>query len=130
MCDRIKIGQRIKEARINLGLTQEQLGFTIGVNKSTIQRYETGKITKIKLPVIESIAKALLVNPEWITLHSNNKEISPVLTPSEVDPDMFVLRMYKQLDTEDKAEIRGEMKQMLKADKYSNDKKDTKLKHA
>lgn len=43
---------------------------------------------------------------------------------------MFVLHMYKQLDTEDKAEIRGEMKQMLKADKYNDKKKETELKHA
>lgn len=128
MCDRMKIGERIKNARKNLGFTQEQLGLLIGVNKSTIQRYETGKIDKLKLPVIQSIAKALAVNPEWITLHSDKKDTSP--PPSEIDPDMFVLDMYKQLDPEDKAEIRGEIKQMLKADKYSNSKKDTELKHA
>lgn len=116
MCDRIKTGERIKEARENLGFTQEQLGQKIGVNKSTIQRYETGKINKLKLPVIQSIAKALLVNPEWLTLQSEKREA--ITSPSDVDPDMFVLYMYKKLDAEDRAEIRGEMKQMLKAEKY------------
>ena len=118
MCDRIKIGERIKEARENLGFTQEQLGKVIGVNKSTIQRYETGKINKLKLPVIQAIAKTLLVNPDWITLHSENKEIS--VAAANGDPDMFVLQMYKQLDAEDKAEIRGEIKQMLKSHKYNH----------
>lgn len=34
--------------------------------------------------------------------------------------DFKLLQMYNQLDVEDKAEIRGEMKQMLKSSKYSN----------
>lgn len=76
MCNLLKIGERIKEARKDLGFTQEQLGSAVGVNKSTIQRYETGQIEKLKLPVIESIAKALFVNPDWITLHSNEKKLS------------------------------------------------------
>lgn len=129
MCNLLKIGERIKEARKDLGYTQEQLGSAIGVNKSTIQRYETGQIEKIKLPVIESIAKALCVNPDWITLHSEKKELYDIPSPSEVDPDQFILYMYKKLDIEDKAEIRGEMKQMLKSDKYSDNKKDTELRH-
>ncbi len=119
VCDRVKIGQRIKETRIENGFTQDTLGKLIGVNKSTIQRYENGKIDKIKLPVIQSIATALCVNPAWITFHSEEKYLTPVVQPSDdVDPDLFILYMYKQLDTEDKAEIRGEMKQMLKAEKY------------
>lgn len=129
MCNLLKIGERIKEARKDLGYTQEQLGSAIGVNKSTIQRYETGQIEKIKLPVIESIAKALCVNPDWITLHSEKKELYDIPSPSEVDPDQFILYMYKKLDIEDKAEIRGEMKQMLKSDKYSDNKKDTELRN-
>ncbi len=36
------------------------------LNKSTIQRYETGKITKIKVPVIHAIAKQLNVDPNWL----------------------------------------------------------------
>lgn len=128
MCNLLKIGERIKEARNDLGFTQEQLGSAIGVNKSTIQRYETGQIKKLKLPVIESIAKALCVNPDWITLHSNQKKLPSISSPSQVDPDMYILHIYKQLDSDDKAEIRGEMKQMLKADKYNKEKTD--LKHA
>lgn len=116
MCNHLKIGERIKQAREDLGFTQEQLGEIIGVNKSTIQRYETGKIKKLKLPVIQSIAQALLVNPDWLTFHSNKKQTIP--SPSEIDPDALAIKMYKQLDSDDKAEIRGEMKQMLKADKY------------
>lgn len=33
-----------------------------------------------------------------------------------------MLDLYRQLDTEDKAEMRGELKRILRSDKYSNKK--------
>lgn len=71
----LEIGERIKEARELRRLTQEQLGNALGMNKSTIQRYETGQISKIKIPVLESIAKALNVNPNWLALKSEDMTI-------------------------------------------------------
>lgn len=68
MKDIIEIGRRIKKSREEKGLTQEELGLLLGLNKSTIQRYETGKISRIKLPVLESIAEELGVNPEYLAL--------------------------------------------------------------
>jgi repressor LexA len=47
-------------------MTMDEVAQKVGVAKSTIQRYETGQIGKVKLPVIESIAAALLVNPDWL----------------------------------------------------------------
>lgn|GEM_PF-2959491 len=67
MADNVLIGERIKLIREEKGITQEELAKTLGLNKSTIQRYETAKIDKIKLPVIDAIASKLNVNPEWLT---------------------------------------------------------------
>lgn len=61
-----EIGLRIADRRGELGLTMDEVAKKIGVAKSTIQRYEKGQIQKIKLPVIESIATALFVNPDWL----------------------------------------------------------------
>lgn len=61
------IGERIKQLREEKGITQEELAKSLGMNKSTIQRYETAKIDKIKLPVIDAIASKLNVAPEWLT---------------------------------------------------------------
>lgn len=63
---RCMMGMRIREKREELNLTQTELGAALGLNKSTIQRYETGKITKIKLPVINAIAEYLNVDPAWL----------------------------------------------------------------
>lgn len=117
--DASKIGARIKATREELGYTQKDLAEELGFNKSTIQRYESGGIKKIKIPVIQAIAATLNVNPEWLLYKSDKKEPN-IPSPVDVDPDMFILYMYKRLDTEDRAEIRGEMKQMLKSAKYAD----------
>lgn len=80
MADPIEIGKRIKYARELKDITQEQLGNEIGLNKSTIQRYETGQVSKIKIPVLESIAKSLNVKPEWLALKSDD-----ISTPQNID---------------------------------------------
>ena len=79
MTEPIKIGRRIKERREELGLTQEQLGNKLWLNKSTIQRYENGKIKTIKLPVIQSIAESLSVNPDWIIGKTDIKTVNNVI---------------------------------------------------
>lgn len=68
----IEIGIRIADRRAALGLTMDEVAQRIGVAKSTIQRYEKGQIQKIKLPVIESIASVLGVNPDWIIGNTDN----------------------------------------------------------
>lgn len=199
------IGNRIKERREELDITQEQLAMALGLNKSTVQRYETGQVKKIKIPILHSIAKFLDVNPDWLVLKTdvqteyrdsdslassgcwgsdelnsarqraleiwNRKGLSVDLLEqsfgvslSTFNPwckgygnffndkipelakflgvsldyligwadlespnnEMFHIpedegiMLYYQLDDNDKAEIRGEMKHMLKANKYKN----------
>ncbi len=60
------VGKRIETRRKQLGLTLDDIAQEIGVARSTIQRYETGSIQTIKLPVIEAIADMMSVNPAWL----------------------------------------------------------------
>lgn len=61
-----EIGKRIKSRRLYLNLTLKEVAEKVGVASSTIQRYENGSISQCKLPVLESIAKVLNVNPVWL----------------------------------------------------------------
>lgn len=72
MSREMEIGNRIRDSREKRGLTQEELGLFLGLNKSTIQRYETGKISRIKLPVLEAMAEELGVNPEYLALKTDD----------------------------------------------------------
>lgn len=42
------IGNKIKAARIARGMTQEELGKHLGVQKSAIAKYESGRVVNIK----------------------------------------------------------------------------------
>ena len=61
-----EIGFRIKQRREELGLTLEDIASSVKVARSTIQRYETGSISRPKLPVLYSISQALRVSPDWL----------------------------------------------------------------
>ena len=78
----IEIGKRIKQAREEKGMSQEELGNELGLNKSSIQRYESGQVQRIKLPILENMAKILNVNPSWLVLKSNSPE--PYKEPSNI----------------------------------------------
>ena len=69
----IKIGKRIQARRKELNLTQEVIANRLSLNKSTIARYESGAVEKIKLPVIQAMAQILDVNPDWLALKTDKK---------------------------------------------------------
>lgn len=73
--DNKQIGYRIKNRRKDLKFTLQEIADVVGVASSTIQRYESGRIAQLKLPVLESIAKAINVNPVWLV-----KEDAPMET--------------------------------------------------
>lgn len=62
----MNIGDRIKEKRLANNMTLEELGKKADVNKATIQRYESGKITNIPSDRIERISEALSVSPSYL----------------------------------------------------------------
>ena len=80
-----EIGCRIYDLRIQRDLTLDEIASKVGVAKSTIQRYEKGNITKIKLPVIESIAYVLRVNPNWLIGNVDDPSLSGAL-PDNIIP--------------------------------------------
>ena len=64
---RTLIGKRIKDRRKQLGLTQSELGERLGINQSTINRYERGTIENDKMIILSPLAEALHVPVEWLT---------------------------------------------------------------
>lgn len=66
--------EKIKLRRLELGLSYQELSDLTGINKSTLQRYETGFIKKVPINQVQIIAKALNVTPGYLMGWENNKE--------------------------------------------------------
>lgn len=79
------VGEKIRKARKNMGLTMEELSVKVGVKRATISRYESGNIS-VSIPMLHKIAKALDISPlELMDLsYLDEPEVVPVPTLGEV----------------------------------------------
>ena len=60
------IGDRIKQARIALGYSAEQVAAFLHVSPATVYRYENGDISKLPSKFIKPLAEYLCVSPSWL----------------------------------------------------------------
>lgn len=60
------MGERIKYLRESIGMTQDELGEKIGVQKSAIVKYEKGKVENIKRSAIKTMAEIFNVSPCYL----------------------------------------------------------------
>lgn len=68
----MNMGERIKQLRLQKGLTQEELGKYIGVQKSAVRKYEKGSVTNLKRSSIETLAKLFNVTPSYLMCIDDN----------------------------------------------------------
>lgn len=66
------VGMRIRECRVRMGITQEELALKLFVKKSTISAYENNK-TDIKCSMLIDIARTLNVSSSYLLEGTVNK---------------------------------------------------------
>lgn len=59
-------GERIKKLRKEKGLTQQQLGEMLGVQKSAIAKYENGRVPNLKKETLSRLAEIFNVTPNYL----------------------------------------------------------------
>lgn len=103
----MEIGQKIKEARLLKGLTQEELGKIVGVQKSAIAKYENGRVVNIKRSTLQKLAIALDLRGSDLIITNSPKEAATlhakVLTDNEL---MLSIEQYYTLSDEKKKMVR------------------------
>lgn len=104
----MEFGQKIRNARIAKGLTQQELGDMVGVQKSAIAKYENGKVVNIKRSTMQKIASALNMRPsELIFEEDSPEEIADfhvrILTDIEL---VEALKDYYKLSSENQKIVR------------------------
>ena len=93
--------ERIKNRRLALELSYQDLSDATGISKSTLQRYETGFIKKVPINQMEVLAKALHVTPAYLMGWENSSPTPLSLTQQEETH----IKKYRQLDADGKEEI-------------------------
>jgi transcriptional regulator with XRE-family HTH domain len=61
-----EIARRVKDRRIELGLSYSDMVTLCGYSKSTWQRYESGAIENMPMSILPTLARALHVTPAWL----------------------------------------------------------------
>ena len=97
------IGSRAKQRRLELGLNQQYVAEKMDVNKSTIQRYETGSIDNTKKLVLEGLADALHVSAEWL-----KGETEEYITDISDEKDLQLQDLFGRLTCMEQEELKDE----------------------
>lgn len=124
----LMVERNLKQKDI-LNLTQELCEkYDVKFNKSDISQYVSGK-TEPNQDKLFILSEALNVNVAWlmgfdVPMKNSNSTSSHnnTLTIEYSSSTLEMIKMYEELDIEDRAEIRGTIKGMLKAEKYSMSK--------
>ena len=100
------IGMKIKQVRMDKGMTQEELGEILGVQKSAVAKYENGRVVNIKRSTLKKIAEVLNISPfelvydeETLRMQKENDTLADITMRMRRDADFF--SVVKELHTLD-----------------------------
>lgn len=123
-------GDRIKQRRLELGLSADDLANKIGKSRATIYRYENGDIENMPTPILEPLAKALDTTPA--DLMGWNESSSPLVIDYQ-KPDQEgcyqriseytarFLDLYNQLSSTNKEKVVSYTKGLLSTQQMEED---------
>lgn len=111
----MEVGKLIKDARIAKGLTQEELGKIVGVQKSAIAKYENGRVVNIKRSTLQKLAEALNLKGSDLIIGSNPKEAAELSAKVLIDSDLReIVELYSSLNKEDKDTVKDLIRRLSK----------------
>ena len=97
-------GERIKQLRLERNLSQEELGAKVGVQKSAINKYETGVVINLKRGMIAKLADALGVTPAYMMGWEDDQSAND-LTLDELS----IIKSYRSVSEQGKRYIREQV---------------------
>lgn len=118
----MNIGDRIKQARLSLGYSAEQVAAFLQVSPATIYRYENGDISKLPSKFIKPLAEYLCITPEYLMGWSD--ESVPIQDQPKNDEIRLLIRGLNKLSPEQVEQAKNVMKAMFVqyADYFENEK--------
>jgi transcriptional regulator with XRE-family HTH domain len=111
----LEIGQKIKKARLKKGLTQQELGAIVGVQKSAIAKYESGRVVNIKRSTLQKIASALNIRPSELIFTESPKDAADLHVKIITDFELMeAIKDYYVLSEENQRMVRDLIRSLKK----------------
>ena len=98
------IGDRIKQRRLEIGLTVDQLASQIGKNRATVYRYECNNIENVPIDTLAPLAEALRTTTAYLMGWTDDASLpyyanTPTLSPDESTVEILLANdIYHILD--------------------------------
>lgn len=86
------LGDKIRNLRLEHGMTMEELAQRIGVQRSAVNKYEKGIVTNLKRSTIAALARELGVSPSYFL------DESDPLSLTREDEERQLLSAYRAAD--------------------------------
>lgn len=130
--DNNEICEIMKQRREDLGLTLDDVAQQVGVNQSTVSRWESGQIEEMKRGKVEKLADALKLSPAMLMgwddyLKLNSEQVELILNYNKMTDSLKArLLAYSQmlLDTLNEKFSDKALENMNIAQKFSDDTAD------
>ena len=104
----MNIGDKIKSARKAKGLTQEELGKIVGVQKAAIGKYEKGIVVNIKRSTLQKLANALDIRPSELIFEGSPESTADFHAKILMDDDvMDMIKEYYSLGIREQEIVRN-----------------------
>ena len=120
-------GTRIRELRTLAGLSQEELGRRVGVQRAAINKYEKGSVTNIPIHTIEKMASVFDVSPTYIVGWNGDENGNPLSAEVKViqgvskffgKDTVEMLEMYCLLNCKGKKRAFQGLSDLIEIEKY------------
>ena len=118
-------GRRIKERRLALGMSADDLAEKLGKNRATIYRYEGDEIENFPVSIIEPLAEVLLTTPAYLMGWTDDPSVARIEPAQEDEPErMEFNRLFDTLSDGNRRRILDLMQVLASGQEQNDDSKE------
>ena len=114
-------GQKIRKARLDSGLTLQELGKACGIGRATMYKYETGAVTNIPMSRLLAIAEKTGVSAGWLAGWQSDQDAQPKLykvLPVDLTMENILIAWDNDLNDAGKQKLLDYLSDLLDNPKY------------
>lgn len=112
-------GDIIKALREQANMTQAELGKQLGVNKSTVQKYENGMVQNLKIKTLRKLCEIFVV-PPWQFIYPEHSSNSDEQIVMKIRQTLLLAKIYQQLTKEGQTRVYHYLRDLSEIQHYKS----------